>query len=102
MCSYQTIPDMYPRYLDSLVANISDDAQCQQQCTNNRAFACRAYSFYASGSQCFISSDDRSIFQFQLVKKKFNFNNLKKKFISFSWAVCSVESTWNELHGTEL
>lgn len=63
MCSYQTIPDMYPRYLDSLVANISDDAQCQQQCTNNRPFVCRAYSFYASGSQCFISSDDRSITQ---------------------------------------
>ncbi|XP_046464235.1 uncharacterized protein LOC124210016 isoform X1 [Daphnia pulex] len=59
MCSYQTVVDMYPRYLDSLVANISDDQQCQHQCSNNRAFACRAYSFYASGSQCFISSDDR-------------------------------------------
>ncbi|EFX69242.1 hypothetical protein DAPPUDRAFT_329313 [Daphnia pulex] len=54
-----TVVDMYPRYLDSLVANISDDKHCQHQCSNNRAFACRAYSFYASVSQCFISSDDR-------------------------------------------
>ena len=59
MCSYVTVPDMYPRYLDSLVANISDDNQCQHQCASNRPFACRAYSFYASGGQCFISSDDR-------------------------------------------
>ncbi|KAI9559609.1 hypothetical protein GHT06_013614 [Daphnia sinensis] len=59
MCSYETVVDMYPRYLDSLVANITDEVQCQQQCSNNRPFACRAYSFYASGSQCFISSDDR-------------------------------------------
>lgn len=61
MCSYETVVDMYPRYLDSFVANITDEIQCQQQCSNNRPFACRAYSFYASGSQCFISSDDRSI-----------------------------------------
>lgn len=59
MCAYQTIPDAYPRYLDALVSNISDDNGCQQLCSGNRAFSCRSYSFYASGSQCFLSSDDR-------------------------------------------
>jgi len=60
-CTYQTVPDMYARYMDSLVSNIADDDQCQQLCSTNRPFSCRSYSFYASGSQCFISSDDRGL-----------------------------------------
>lgn len=100
MCSYQTVVDMYPRYLDSLVANISDDHQCQQQCSNNRAFACRAYSFYASGSQCFISSDDRS--KYYLLTIVCYLKLIVVLCYSFRWAVSFAEPTWNKLYGAKL
>ena len=56
---FQTVENMYTRYLDVLVSNISDEKQCQQMCITNRLFICRSYSFYVSGGQCFISSEDR-------------------------------------------
>jgi PAN domain len=58
-CAHQTVENMYPRYMDLSLSNVSDEKQCQQLCHANRAFTCRSYSFYPAGSQCFISSEDR-------------------------------------------
>ena len=56
---FQTVENMYPRYMDLSLPNVMEEKQCQQLCQQNRAFTCRSYSFYTAGNQCFISSENR-------------------------------------------
>ncbi|XP_023323415.1 uncharacterized protein LOC111697594 [Eurytemora carolleeae] len=57
-CPYQRTDNAYPRYLDSIVSRVTDEIACEKQCTFHQDFVCRAFAFYTSASQCFISGDD--------------------------------------------
>ena len=58
-CPYQRTDNGYPRYLDTIVDNVKDEVACEVQCTFYDQFVCRAFAYYASANQCFISGDDR-------------------------------------------
>lgn len=49
----------YPRYLDLVLPLVADERDCERRCYSYTDFICRSYSYYPSGSQCFISGDDR-------------------------------------------
>ena len=58
-CSYKRTDNAYPRYLDTIVTQVSDEIACEKQCTFFEDFPCRSFAFYTSASQCFISGDDQ-------------------------------------------
>ena len=57
-CPYKRTDNAYPRYLDTIVSRVTDEIDCEKQCTFYEDFLCRSFAFYASASQCFISGDD--------------------------------------------
>ncbi len=58
-CPYEPRENAYPRYLDTVVNDVKDEVACEVQCTFYEPFVCRAFAFYPSALQCFISGDDR-------------------------------------------
>ncbi|XP_047103996.1 uncharacterized protein LOC124722900 [Schistocerca piceifrons] len=59
-CTFKSIPNSYPRYLDLVLSLVSDEMDCKRRCYEYTDFICRSFSYYPSGSQCFISGDDRA------------------------------------------
>ncbi|XP_063218616.1 uncharacterized protein LOC134528880 [Bacillus rossius redtenbacheri] len=59
-CHFQSVPNSYPRYLDIVIPLVTDERECERRCLGYPDFICRSFSYYASGSQCFISGDDRA------------------------------------------
>ncbi|XP_046406709.1 uncharacterized protein LOC124171575 isoform X1 [Ischnura elegans] len=59
-CSLDSVPNSYPRYLDTVLSLVTDEADCERRCKTFSDFSCRSFSYYPSGSQCFISGDDRA------------------------------------------
>ncbi|XP_065562057.1 uncharacterized protein LOC136028245 isoform X2 [Artemia franciscana] len=57
-CHYSSIDDAHPRYLDSVVSDVTTEEECQSYCDDENSFNCRSFAFYAPGSQCFLSADD--------------------------------------------
>ena len=58
-CPYQRTDNGYPRYLDTIVDNVKDEVACEVQCTFYDQFVCRAFAYYSSANQCFLSGDDK-------------------------------------------
>ena len=58
-CPYKRTDNAYPRYLDTIVTQVTDEIACERQCTFFEDFPCRSFAFYTSASQCFISGDDQ-------------------------------------------
>lgn len=58
-CNFKSVPNSYPRYLDIVLSLVSDEVDCERRCFEYSDFICRSFSYYPSGSQCFISGDDR-------------------------------------------
>ncbi|XP_033606986.1 uncharacterized protein LOC111863521 isoform X3 [Cryptotermes secundus] len=58
-CNFKSVPNSYPRYLDIVLSLVSDEVDCERRCYEYSDFICRSFSYYPSGSQCFISGDDR-------------------------------------------
>ncbi|XP_068082053.1 uncharacterized protein [Anabrus simplex] len=59
-CNFKSVPNSYPRYLDIVLSLVSDESECERRCFAYPDFICRSFSYYPSGSQCFISGDDRA------------------------------------------
>ncbi|XP_021930316.1 uncharacterized protein LOC110834946 [Zootermopsis nevadensis] len=59
-CNFKSVPNSYPRYLDIVLSLVSDEMDCERRCFEYSDFICRSFSYYPSGSQCFISGDDRA------------------------------------------
>ncbi|XP_069693489.1 uncharacterized protein [Periplaneta americana] len=59
-CNFKSVPNSYPRYLDIVLSLVSDEMDCERRCYEYTDFICRSFSYYPSGSQCFISGDDRA------------------------------------------
>ncbi|KAK3908976.1 Protein let-653 [Frankliniella fusca] len=59
-CTFESVANSYPRYLDLVLPLVADERDCERRCYSYTDFICRSYSYYPSGSQCFISGDDRS------------------------------------------
>ncbi|KAG8232567.1 hypothetical protein J437_LFUL008705 [Ladona fulva] len=59
-CTLDSVPNSYPRYLDTVLSLVTDEADCERRCKTFADFSCRSFSYYPSGSQCFISGDDRA------------------------------------------
>ncbi|KAG7162250.1 putative PAN domain-containing protein 5 [Homarus americanus] len=59
-CPYAKTEASYPVYLDDTINGVTSELQCQNLCSDYRKFTCRAVSYYATGSQCFISGDDKA------------------------------------------
>lgn len=58
-CTFESVANSYPRYLDLVIPLVADERDCERRCYSYTDFICRSYSYYPSGSQCFISGDDR-------------------------------------------
>ena len=58
-CNFKPVPNSYPRYLDIVLSLVSDETDCERRCFEYSDLICRSFSYYPSGSQCFISGDDR-------------------------------------------
>ncbi|XP_034231598.1 uncharacterized protein LOC117639791 [Thrips palmi] len=58
-CTFESVANSYPRYLDLVLPLVADERDCERRCYSYTDFICRSYSYYPSGSQCFISGDDR-------------------------------------------
>ena len=70
-CNFKPVPNSYPRYLDIVLSLVSDETDCERRCFEYSDLICRSFSYYPSGSQCFISGDDRGQFSYIVVDFKF-------------------------------
>ncbi|UYV62303.1 hypothetical protein LAZ67_2000066 [Cordylochernes scorpioides] len=59
-CAFVQSPNAYPTYTDVVeTSGITSQASCEDFCTNYGVFNCRAFAYYSSNSQCFLSGDDK-------------------------------------------
>lgn len=58
-CPYQRTENSHPRYLDTVINNIKNEVACEVTCTFHEPFTCRAFAYFTSASQCFLSGDDK-------------------------------------------
>ena len=70
-CNFKPVPNSYPRYLDIVLSLVSDETDCERRCFEYSDLICRSFSYYPSGSQCFISGDDRGQFSYIVVDLTF-------------------------------
>ncbi|XP_076355850.1 uncharacterized protein LOC143249601 isoform X2 [Tachypleus tridentatus] len=64
-CSYKTVErDQFMLYTTKSVPSASSTFQCEQECNQEREFACRSYTYveqsgFVGGNQCLLSSESR-------------------------------------------
>ena len=66
-CNFKPVANSYPRYLDIVLSVVSDETECERRCFEYSDLICRSFSYYPSGSQCFISGDDRGQFFYIII-----------------------------------